>query len=92
MSFSEALRCSFIDDIGICDKLIDSLADFCFICAKKVNLSLNSKLITSSDAWLGILTLTYQEGQLWVSALDGLIVGADVVSTFIKVVMRLLKS
>ena len=76
---SSEARCSrFVDSISVSDKLVDSLTNLGFVGAKKVDLPLNTELITGSDAWLRILTLTHQEGQFWVAGLDSLVVWADV--------------
>ena len=76
--FSKACRSSIVDLISVLDKLADSLTYFSFICSEEVDLSLNTKLVASSDAWLSVLTFTHEEWKLRIGSLHGLVIIANI--------------
>ena len=77
VDFSKASGSSAIDGIGVFDKLANSLTYLSFICSKKIDLSLNAKLVTSSDARLSVLTLAHEEWKLRVGSLHSLVIIAN---------------
>ena len=61
----------------VCDKIVDGLSDFGLIGSKKVDFTLNAKVVASGHAGLSILALTDKEGEIRVGALHILVVIAD---------------
>ena len=66
-----------VNFIGVADQFIDSLSDFGLIRSQKINFTLDAKFIASSDAWLRILTLSDEEGELGVGFLNFLVIVAN---------------
>ena len=76
---SSETRCgSFVDSVSVGHELVDSLSNLSLVGAEEIDLALDAELVACSDAWLSVLALAHEEGQLWVGTFDCLVVGADV--------------
>ena len=76
--YSELGCCSVVDLFCVCNEFVNSLPNFGLIGSEQVDFALNSELVARSNARLSVLAFADKEGELGVSSLHCLVIGADV--------------
>ena len=74
---SEAGSSGSVDRVSVLHELADSLADLSLVRTQQVDFALDTELVARRDAWLRVLALTHQEGQLRVRTLNRRVVAAN---------------
>ena len=76
--YSEFGCCSVVDLFSVCNELVNSLSNFSLVGSEQIDFAFNSELVARSNARLSVLAFTDKEGELGVSSLHCLVIGADV--------------